>query len=170
VKYDGHSELLKAAPKRLRDAQELLEAPTREPHTSDAAYRHLCAAEYLAGYAVECVLKTYIILLIGERSSEHVARWSEAVKHLDGHGTGQDLGGKHGHNLLLLLNASGLGPALEQDPSAYEAWARCAKWDYNIRYQPRPLADRARVDEFVGACSTVYHWVRARLPFAHEAE
>jgi len=170
VKYDGYSELFKAAPKRLCDAQELLEAPTREPNTGDASYRHLCAAQYLAGYAVECVLKTYIILYIDARSKEHVVRWSQAVQHLASQSAVEPVDGRHGHNLGRLLAASGLGPQLEQDALANAAWSDCAKWDYNTRYQPRPMTDRTRVEAFVGACGTVFHWVRARLPFNDQPE
>ena len=165
MKFDGHSEFLKAAPKRLKDARELLEAPSLDPNAADATYRHLCGAYYLAGYAVECVLKAYIILLLDSRIAEPVARWSHVLQHLAGQPAWADLAGKHSHDLGRLLAVSGLGTAIDQDEQAKRTRGACGKWDYNVRYQPRPMIDRARVEAFVGACSTIYHWVRARLPF-----
>jgi hypothetical protein len=165
MKFDGHSELLKAAPKRLRDAQELLEAPSRDPRAADAAYRHLCAAHYLAGYAVECALKTYVILLLDSRLPDHVTRWSHVVQHFAERRV-TDLSGRHSHDLGRLLAVSGLSAAVDQDEQAKQTWGMCGKWDYNVRYRPQPLTDRARVEAFVEACSTIYRWIRARLPFS----
>ena len=58
--YDGISQYWKAAARRLQDAQELLQPPTINADEQGAETRHLRAAVYLAGYAVECILKVYI--------------------------------------------------------------------------------------------------------------
>ena len=166
MEYDGHSELLKAAPKRLADAWELIEKPTREPQRSDAAYRHLCGAYYLAGYAVECVLKTYIILLLNEREAKHIARWLDVINHFGESGSSVDLTGRHSHDLGRLLMVAELAPAVDSDPHMKATWGRCIKWDYSARYRPDYMLDRERVGAFVEACESVYHWLRSRLPFA----
>ena len=49
----------RSATRRLEDAKELLEPPTLDPQRSDADRRHLRGAMYLAGYAVECLVKAY---------------------------------------------------------------------------------------------------------------
>lgn len=61
LEFDSIGDYVKAGPRRLADAKELLEQPTLEPDAPDAAHRHLRGAVYLAGYAVECALKAYII-------------------------------------------------------------------------------------------------------------
>src|SRR4051794_32059413 len=58
---DRLSDFVKSAPRRLKDAEELIEHPTADPQRSDADRRHLRGAMYLAGYAVECLLKAYLI-------------------------------------------------------------------------------------------------------------
>jgi hypothetical protein len=166
MRYDGLSELLKAAPKRLADARELLERPSLNPHTSDAGYRHLCGAYYFAGYAVECALKAYIILLLDSRRSERVSRWYQVVESLAALPGGTNLGGKHSHDLSRLLAVSELEGAVDRDEQAKRTWGTCSKWDYNVRYRPDHMLERTRVAEFVEACSATYHWVRARLPFS----
>lgn len=165
MRYDGHSELIAAAPKRLNDALELLEDPTREPGGSDSAYRHLCGAYYLAGYAVECALKAYIILLLDARDPAHISTWSEAIRHLHTAPGKLDLGGARGHSLRELLRASQLEPQIDSDPAMRANWGICNKWDYSERYRPKPMLDRQAVSEFVDACEATYNWLRARLPF-----
>jgi len=167
VQYDGHSELLKVAPRRLDDALELLEPPSREPQRSDAHGRHLTAAYYLAGYAVECVLKVYVILLLdSRRPRDRVERWSQVVEMAPGLAPSVNLAGKHSHNLHKLLALSQLEPYLDTDGNMKAQWGICAKWDYNVRYgQSLDGLERDAVSDFVAACGAVYRWVRARLPF-----
>lgn len=164
MQYDGRSELLKAAPKRLDDAWELLEAPTRNPERSDADYRHLCAAYYLAGYAVECVLKAYVILLLDGRGSERIARWSQVIAHVEAAGGGPDLTGRHSHRLNRLLIVSELEAQLGSDLQARHDWGICGTWDYAARYMPEHMRDREGIERFVAACDHLFHWVERRLP------
>ena len=71
--HDGISEYLKAGLHRLRDAEELLQEPSIILKESGADTRHLRGAVYLAGYAVECVLKAYLIQLGPPRNAKTVA-------------------------------------------------------------------------------------------------
>jgi hypothetical protein len=162
LKYDGHSELLKAAPKRLRDAQELLEEPTLEPHGSDADCRHLCGACYLAGYAVECVLKAYVIRLLAHRTSQHLVRWSQAIVHFDGV---HDLHGAASHNLARLLVVSELAGELDADPQMKRVWSMCVLWRPDWRYLRSNGMGPAEARQFVDACAAAHDWVRQRLHF-----
>ena len=163
MQYDGHSELWKAAHGRLNDAWELMERPTRDPERSDAEHRHLCGALYLAGYAVECVLKVYVILLLDARIAPPVRRWSEALRHLGERDDVPDLSGARSHNLRHLLVASELEPQLSGDRDLNRVWGVCSKWDYNIRYAPHLRLKRAAVEERIQACDTVFNWVKARV-------
>ena len=164
MRYDGHSELLKAAPKRLRDALELLEEPTREPDSSDAAYRHLCGACYLAGYAVECILKVYVIRLLDYRRGPGFVRWSDVVEHFATMPDGPDLSGARSHSLRRLLAVSGLESELGTDPGMRANWTQCERWDYAWRYvsafQMSPVGAR----RFVEACRQTHDWIKHRLP------
>jgi hypothetical protein len=164
VQYDGHTELLKAAPKRLNDAQELVEPPSRDPRRSDARYRHLCGTYYLAGYAVECVLKVYTIMALRDRIGGHITRWSHVIEHFSTTAAPVELSGKRSHDLGRLLMVARLGPDMDSDQQLKGAWGVCGKWDYNVRYRPEHMLSRGEVVQFVEACNTVYEWVRARLP------
>ena len=166
MKYDGHSELLNAAPKRLKDAQELLQEPSLDPDRSDAEYRHLTGAYYLAGYAVECALKAYIIMLMDARGALSVTRWSEAITLAADSHVAPDLSGARGHNLERLLRAARLEGEVASDVDMQQNWGICRKWDYNERYRPAYMVNRQSVCEFVDACDASYRWIRSRLPFA----
>jgi hypothetical protein len=165
MRYDGHSELLKAAPKRLRDAWELMEHPSRDPGSSDAAYRHLCAAHYLAGYAVECILKVYIILLLDARNGPRFSKWSDVIDHFGAQAGSADLRGRQSHNLARLRVVAELEPEMDTDANMKMLWGICSKWDYNVRYSPEFMTDRESVRQLVEACEQVFRWVRNRLPF-----
>jgi hypothetical protein len=58
---------------------------------------------------------------------------------------------------------AGLEAWLDSDPGINSEWGVCSKWDYNVRYRPEYMTDRAATIEFVEACESVYHWVRSRL-------
>ena len=126
MKYDGHSELVKAAPKRLKDALELLEQPSRDKNGSDADYRHLCGAYYLAGYAVECALKVYIILLLDERNSARFAKWSDVIKHFQASSGQVNLTGAESHRLRRLCAIAELEPQIDSDQAMKETGASAA--------------------------------------------
>ncbi len=163
LQYDGISELVKAAPKRLDDAWELLEQPTWEPNRSDADYRHLCAAQYLAGYAVECALKAVIIERTEVARGQWTKTWTEVLLYRQTQGVGPDLSGARSHNLELLLITSGLSEDLDNNPQMRQKWGICCTWNPALRYQPDPMTDRQRAQEMVEACREVYNWLRSQL-------
>lgn len=59
--FDNISDLVKSGPRRLQDAEELMQPPTHDRQRSDAQTRHLRGAMYLSGYGVECLLKAYLV-------------------------------------------------------------------------------------------------------------
>ncbi len=164
MRYDGHSQLVKAGPRRLQDAQELLETPTLEPNRSDAQYRHLCGAHYLAGYAVECLLKVYVILLLDQRSDQHFSRWSHVINHFTDIAAGPNLSGAGSHDLRKLMVVAELEPQLDSDREMKQNWSICSRWDYNSRYRPEYLMDRSEVVDFVDACEATCNWLKNRVP------
>jgi hypothetical protein len=157
MKYDDRRQPVKAAPKRLNDAWELLEMLSRGPNGSDAGCRHLCAAYYLAGYAVECILKAYTILLVNARSGERLDHRSAVIACLRERPGPLDHPGHHSHNLGLLLTAAQLDAEIGSDRATKQLWGQCAKWDYAVRYMPDHMQDRGEVEEFVTACDAIYH-------------
>ncbi len=127
LEYDGISELIKAAPRRLADARELLEQPSRNPNGSDAAFRHQCGSIYLAGYAVECLLKAYIIDRTDAVRRTKTQTWSEVLAYRRKTGKKPDLSGAKSHDLGLLLRACDLPVRMHSSPDLIVAWAKCVK-------------------------------------------
>jgi hypothetical protein len=162
MRHDHVSDFAKAAPRRLADALELLEEPTLHPNRSDKNHRHLCAARYLAGYTVECILKVYIINRTRSDDSHRVETWSEVLAAREERGDKPDLSGAQSHNLSSLLLATDLGTALDSSENIRVAWGQAAKWDYAERYMGSPVMDRPGTEDFVSACRTVYEWVQPR--------
>src|SRR5438270_7888255 len=105
------SDYIKCAPRRLKDAEELLELPTADPQRSDADRRHLRGSMYLAGYAVECLLKAYLIEQEGCQSlAEAETRINERRRR-----SGQDpieriASTAAGHDLYYLVGPTDLSP------------------------------------------------------------
>ncbi len=126
---DKLSDYAEAGRMRLRDAQELLQPPTFLPDDKMALTRHLRGAVYLAGYAVECALRAYIIV------AAKTETFSEAIRMRCAAGEKLDFGGGRSHNLRLLLLASGLMPTVELDPILLKAWQYCQKWGPDQRYR-----------------------------------
>ena len=163
MEYDGITELLKAAPKRMDDARELLEQPSREQNRSDSAYRHNCGAQYLAGYAVECVLKAYIIDRTDAERRVRTRTWSEVLEFRRKNRKLPDLSGAKSHDLGKLLQASNLSAIMDTDRDLKTNWGICCKWKPSLRYLPVPLTDRAATEEMVDACHRVYRWLHGQV-------
>lgn len=159
LEYDGVSDLQKAALKRLKDARELLEPPTYERAGADADHRHLCAAEYLAGYAVECALKAAIIHRTEARQGRWTKRWSQVLALRQGRKP--DLSGANSHDLDALLAVSQLEGELRAYQAMWESWSTCRKWKPAWRYRSQPVA-REHATGMVQACEDAYKWLRTQ--------
>ena len=156
AEYDGITHFLKAAPRRLADAFELLEPPSYKPKSSDASHRNLRAAIYLAGYVVECILKAYIISM---QSAQTLRAASVALqqKGVDA----SNLFSVKGHNIQLLLSFTDLEAApLPEDIKT--SLGICSKWKSTWRYSPDPVqTEYAR--EFVISAERIFEFVRNRI-------
>ena len=157
--YDHQDSLVRAALRRLRDARKLLDEP-RGRSRSGVGDQHLRGAGYLAGYAVECTLKVYVI-----RHTPRALRWSEAVAEHNRRGRRPALEART-HSLSQLLLATDLARYLDTDRGMKEKWGLCNMWRPSWRYNPDahgPWRNRAEAENWIAAVAEVYNWVRARM-------
>jgi hypothetical protein len=157
--FDSLADYLEAAPKRLADAWELLEQPSRDREAPDAGHRHLRAAIYLAGYAVECALKAYVISRVrgAQRFDDAIQRRKMAGE------AGLDFGGRRAHNLELLQKATDLSAAMDAELALKKMWAHLHKrWSTDLRYTPTHWTDRGAARDLVRAATDLHGWVDIR--------
>jgi hypothetical protein len=143
--HDGYSEYVKAAQHRLADALELLEEPTYPGKSGNPQSRHLRGAMYLAGYAVECILKAYII-------TRHPP--CRTLVEVD-----PTLVAAAGHGLDRLLVTSGLEAQLldrRQD------WGICRSWTPDWRYNPQ-IPSRGEALNFVQSAERIHRWLKNQV-------
>lgn len=124
----------------------MLEPPTIEMKYGNAELRHLRGAMYLAGYAVECVLKAYIISL------NPPARTLREVA--------PNLITAAGHNLDTLLETADLEEELGGD--RLRSCNICRTWTVDWRYSPE-IPKRGEAVTFVGAAQSIHQWIRAKI-------
>jgi hypothetical protein len=94
----------------------LLQPPSIDPNAQGADTRHLRGAVYLAGYAVECILKVYIISRVSAANS-----LAEAIeKRRDAGLSLTDLEARFG------------------DDERKKEWSLCIKWKSTWRCDPEP--------------------------------
>ncbi len=147
----------KVAPRRLRDAQALLKHRDSSDAEQRADTRHIRAAVYLAGYCVECILKTYLIA-----QDPRAQTLREAATHLRDRGNEvPDLLSAEGHNLYLLMTLTGLEPILELNKSLHDDWNRCRIWKSAWRYDPQPTTRKFATD-YVESTERFYNWILTR--------
>ena len=157
AEYDGKSQYRKAAARRLKDAQELLQPPSIEPNAQGADTRHLRAAMYLAGYSVECILKVYIISKIASASefAEAIEERRNAGEHIS------NILGAEGHNLITLLSLTDLEARFTDDERKKD-WSLCVKWKSTWRYDPQP-PKATDASQIVAAIERIYRWVEKQV-------
>ncbi len=163
AEYDGISEFLKVAPQRIQDAKKLMEGVASTPQRQGIATQHLRAALYLSGYAIECVLKAYVI----DRQpstrtlTEAMNRRRSAGEQLRGEPL-PDIQGARGHNLPLLLLLTDLEAALDSNRDRKKDWAVCLGWKSSWRYDPSSPSQQS-AEDFVAAAERLCRWVERRL-------
>lgn len=151
-----YGDYLGASPKRLADACKLLAPPGGPTEAYQVDLRHLCGAQYLAGYAVECALKAYIIhQLHSRRRTRRVETWDAVIQ------LRPELAGAESHKLELLLKATDLAGQMGGDTALAKAWGQCCKWTAALRYSSRPIGGTG---EIIQACERVSRWVLRQLP------
>lgn len=165
LENDHQATLWKAALRRLEDAWELLEPPTRLSERSDKLTRHLAAAEYLAGYSVECLLKVRLIQRTVGTAGKPVQRWREVIAFREMMRLEPDLSGSRSHQIDRLVVASELEPELDEHTK--RIFGTVYKWRPSLRYRAIPQGDlsrqRQRVLSVVSACQAACDWLRSRM-------
>lgn len=166
---DHQTGLWKAAWRRLDDAWELLEQPTRLPARGDYRIRHLAAAEYLAGYAVECLLKVYLIQLTTTIHGQPAQRWREVTEARHTAELSPDLSGSRSHSLPRLVVAAQLEPDFDDDAEVKRAFNLISKWRVSLRYRALPYGPaeqyEVRVAATVSASQCLCDWLKQRIGF-----
>ncbi len=158
AEFDGKFQFIKAALDRLKDAEELLAPPSRDPAVSDASRRHLRAAMYLAGYSVECILKAYIISRVPNANSLSIA----IQRRRDSGEEIPEIQGNAGHNLVTLMNLTDLEPQVLTDKEIAKDRNVCIKWKSTWRYDPA-APERQQAEDFVSAVKRFHLWIKMRL-------
>ena len=155
--YDGISQYRKAAARRLRDAEELLQPPTVDAYEHGSETRHLRAAVYLAGYAIECILKVYLISQVAVANT--LSDVIEARR-----ATGEqfpNILGTDGHRLDILVSLTDLEAQFGNEKRKRD-WSLCVKWKSTWRYDPNPPTEIFAF-EFVAAVRRIYRWVEGQV-------
>jgi len=144
-RYDGRTELRKAAMKRLADAEALLESDLRETLNQSS---HARGAGYLGGYAIECKLKAVAMEAYGCDSLQALAeKWKVEEKAVYHHGL--EVFAKRIHQLF---------DRLRQSPVWHDFASQVNRWRPDWRYDGRDWShDKAKT--FMGAVRRVYHWL-----------
>lgn len=160
---ESEPEYALASQQQLRDASELLEPPTLDPTGCDAMTRHLVGAMYLAGYAVECGLKEFLLRKFGHLATPAPGTqvtFDLITSHV------ATAAGKHPRNLDLhslsdLWNATGLAT---RDVTMTANQGTCSIWRVDWRYRPPAGTLRQEAEEFVQAAEKLANWTRGQTP------
>jgi len=160
---ESESEYADASKQQLADAMELLDHPTSKAFDGDAHFRHLVGAMYLAGYAVECALKAYLLRRFGPLLSPApgTSTTFDAIVSDVASAAGKSLRDFDLHSLNDLWNATGLA---SRDTDMTARQGACSIWRVEWRY--RPPSDRARPDaeRFVQAAGELVDWITRQDP------
>jgi len=153
---DTAEQYRRVALRRLEDAHELMEVPTRNPARSDAKTRHIRGAVYLSGYAIECLLKSYLI------KQWNAQTLNEAVELLDKRRAHQGqapveniIRTAAGHRLVYLLQITDL---ITYNAYDEQLWGRLAQWRSAWRYETDEMT-RADADGFMDDVQRAADWL-----------
>jgi HEPN domain-containing protein len=148
------SDFQQSARKRLADAYELLEPPSRDKRRSR---QHQDGAVYLAGYAVECALKAFLIRK-AQVSNPSAQSLEEAAVVL-GFAKKRFLV----HLLEQLRDDGDLLARMAWDPEITNDFNICLKWKPEWRYRGERVKE-VEPREFVDAVGRMYRWVERQVP------
>jgi HEPN domain-containing protein len=138
--HSGVSEQIKASRHRLEDAEALFAA---------GRWR---GAMYVAGYAVECLLKAKLMQRFGYRKLEVLEDQLHQSKLL------RKAVSVFTHELETLTELLGALDRIEGNKDVYAAYLNVNEWQPAWRYNP-DLATRAKADLFIGSIKVVREWI-----------
>ena len=150
--YETKADYIEVAARHLCDAQKLMAlapfCPSGAACPTPVQAQHFVGAMYLAGYAVECALKAYLLVQYGKGTFSEVQVVVAA--------SGGYLGRAQAHALTSLQAASDLALA----GPLQAAFSDCAKWTTDWRYAPR-VAGYTEVEAMksIESAQAVYQWV-----------
>lgn len=158
-RFDGKTEFVKAARARVADARALLDASKDQP----TARSHTQGAKYIAGYAIECILKAYLINLLGTNTlAEAVAELRGRERRAENPRFVPDLSGAAGHNLRLILSFTDLEAFTAPSFDIARHWGVSFQWQSSWRYVPTtPSFEDA--ESFIDSVEIVYNWIRSKM-------
>jgi len=143
-RFHGVSEQSKASKHRRDDAQALFNA---------VRWR---GAMYLAGYSVECLLKTKLMRKFGCRHLQ------ELEEELQRRGLLKEQDSIYTHQLERLLRwADGLDP-LRGNADLWRSFTLANQWIPAWRYHP-DLSNREDADDFLAAVDRLLRWIDSNL-------
>jgi hypothetical protein len=145
--FHGISEQRKAAIKRLRDAKFLLNQQDG-PSWRDQSGKHARGAMYLAGYAIECKLKSIAMETLGCRTLEELRIKLRVDEH--------DI---YSHGLERLATMLGLYSRLRQS-RVWRDFGEVNRWRPSWRYDPKDWNNGLAL-EFLEAVERVYYWLES---------
>ena len=138
--YQGRTELRKAAARRLRDAEKLLDAGGLHTH---------CAA-YVAGYAIKCKLKAIAMEVFDVWTlSDLVKKWNVDDRDVFTHG------------LECFAKRLPLYSRFQQSAVWKDFTGQVNRWRPSWRYMPGNPKDEYRDRSFLEAVKRVYQWLEA---------
>ena len=142
--FFGVTEQAKAARQRWEDAQVLF------------GQRRYRGAMYLAGYAVECLLKAKLMRMFDCRQLRELEDKLRARKVL------RATASIFTHQLGLLLHLAQAAHRLRNDPQRWRSFATVNLWIPAWRYNAKPCRPQdAR--KYMEAVRTMVHWIEANV-------
>lgn len=142
--FGGINEQEKAGKHRLDDARALLDA---------GRWR---GAMYLAGYAVECLLKVKLMRMYGCRNLNELENVLRERELLTGHET------IFTHRLETLFKLTRSSERLRSNPGIWKRFGTLNRWMPAWRYTA-DLSDSANAKDFVQSVEQVVHWIEVNI-------
>ena len=117
-------------------------------------------AMYLAGYAVECILKAYMRQYMGTQTlNTAVERLNERRQSKSLEPVENIARSAAGHRIMYLLQLTDLSQLPGYDP---QVWGRVARWTSSWRYETDRV-DRDQAMQFVRDVEIVARWVSSKI-------
>ena len=142
--FYGVSEQGKAGKHRLEDARVLLKADRWR------------GAMYMAGYSVECLLKTRLMRMFGCRHLQELDDELQGKGILPGQAT------VFTHQLESLLRLTGASERLRQNEANWRFFTRVNRWVPAWRYTADP-SNPVDANDFLDAVEKVSHWIENNI-------
>jgi HEPN domain-containing protein len=142
--FQGISDQEKAGKHRMADAEALF------------AEKRWRGSMYLAGYAVECLLKARLMRKFGCRHLDELEGELHRRRLLPEHQT------VFTHELEILMGCAGALARLRQDRSSWQTFNFVNQWVPAWRYNT-DLSNHDTADDFLAAVRTILHWIENNI-------